>query len=324
MQSTMLFGIVGAIDVNRLLVEAVDVEWLVPGVLPASCVIIAAAAPKSGKSLLAMSLGLEVARGEEFLGRQTTRRRVVYVFLEDGRGRAARRFRQLGLTEEDDIEFFALFEPAQIQSLLDAVEEAPEPLLVIIDPLIVMESQFGVKDENVALEIEKLFARLRSVVQKSRSTILLIHHFRKAGDVMRGSVALQGSSDGWWLLKREERSAVVKVSVTLRDAEDTEFAFEMVKDGDALRFEHRTLDGGSSAKPRANPLRESVHSLLLDRSPVALSQADIASELSVKRGAVQSALTALEKSGYVTRPNGPKGGYVAHPAPLLEVEEFDA
>lgn len=313
--STPAFGVPGIVEATRLLAEAADVEWLVPGLLPAGSVIIAAAAPKTGKSLAAMNLGLAIARGAEFLGRPTTRRKVVYVALEDGRARVARRFKQLGLSEFDDLEFYALFDAAQTKGLLAAIEKSPEPLFVVIDPLIVLESQLDVKDENVALDIEKLFARLRSAAQKSRSTILLIHHFRKAGDTMRGSVALEGSSDGWWLLHRKKRSGVVRVSVTLRDAEDTETAFEMVHEQDQLTFERHQLPAEEDDDSAGTAERERIVALLQARSPATLSQQALADALDMSKSAVQMHVAALEKAGRVSRPGGKKGGYTAPPPP---------
>ena len=55
-----------------------------------------------------LHMALCVARGQPFLGRATRKRKVMYVFLEDGRRRVAWRFKQLGLSPTDDIVFLVL------------------------------------------------------------------------------------------------------------------------------------------------------------------------------------------------------------------------
>ncbi len=311
----------GAVDVRRLLAEAAPVEWVVEDLLPAAASIIVAAAAKTGKTYAAMRLCMAVARGEEFLGKRTERRHVRYVFLEDGRARVARRFTELGLTASDDVEFLAVFGPDSIRAVLDEIEHSTVPLLVVFDPLVVLERHLQVKDENVAMEIDRMFEPIRRSVQASGSTVVIIHHFRKAGDTMRGSVALEGSSDGWWHLNRKRGSRVVRVSCVLRDGEDTEIAYEMVKDGGAVTFAHRTLNNELDGSRESNVLRERLLALLHAKHPTTLSQAEIAAELSTSRSLLQPVLKELEQGGEVTRPNGPKGGYTAAAAPPLEVEE---
>src|SRR4051812_47942951 len=69
-------------------------DWVVEGMVNSSGLYIIAGEPKrSKKTLTCIWLSLCVAQGKPFLGRRTSRRPVVYTFLEDGQRRIARRLR---------------------------------------------------------------------------------------------------------------------------------------------------------------------------------------------------------------------------------------
>src|SRR5438045_3731834 len=61
--------------------------------------------------------------------------------------------------------------------------------VVIIDSLVRGEAILGVKEENHPLRVEPQLESLRALIAQTSATILLVHHFRKAGDRMRGTSA---------------------------------------------------------------------------------------------------------------------------------------
>ncbi|HEX2242245.1 MAG TPA: AAA family ATPase, partial [Gammaproteobacteria bacterium] len=67
--------------------------WLVDGLLPQAGLSIIAARPKVGKSTLARTLTLAVARGEPFLDLDTTAGTVLYLALEEKRAELRRQFK---------------------------------------------------------------------------------------------------------------------------------------------------------------------------------------------------------------------------------------
>jgi RecA-family ATPase len=70
-----------------------ETPWLVDGLLPQAGLSIIAARPKVGKSTLARTLTLAVARGERFLDRDTTAGTVLYLALEEKRAELRRQFK---------------------------------------------------------------------------------------------------------------------------------------------------------------------------------------------------------------------------------------
>ena len=77
-----------------------EIRWLAEGMLPAGGISALAAKPKTGKSTLARQLAVCVARGEPFLGRETTKSPVIYSSrLREKRSEALAHFRAMGATQ---------------------------------------------------------------------------------------------------------------------------------------------------------------------------------------------------------------------------------
>jgi RecA-family ATPase len=108
--------------------------WLVDGLLPQAGLSIIAARPKSGKSTLARTLTLAVARGERVLDRHTTAGTVLYLALEEKkRAELRRQFRMMGASDEP-IQFYCATAPADGVAQLSEAVMRDSPALVIIDP----------------------------------------------------------------------------------------------------------------------------------------------------------------------------------------------
>ena len=210
-------------------------DWVVQDLLLAGGLYIMAGPPKvAQKTIKAMALGMSVSQGIPFLGKVTSRRPVVYTFLEDGEKRVARRLRALGAGEIKaagmKLDFWATFyadgyhkafvEFQRIASAVAGGTYSETPALWIIDSFVRWETLVGVKDENNPLLIEPFLEQLRQLIASTGITIVLIHHFRKTGDRMRGSSALEGATDGWWdVTPVEGQRGVTKIAYTLRDGE---------------------------------------------------------------------------------------------------------
>src|SRR5438093_654687 len=126
----------GLTPLNELLNEPAEShEWIVEGRLPAGGFGGIFGKPKGGKSTLARTLAVAVARGTPWLGMRTTPGPVIYLALEEKRGEVREHFRALGATGADQI--FILVAPAPLDALQRLRLEVARrrPALVIIDPL---------------------------------------------------------------------------------------------------------------------------------------------------------------------------------------------
>lgn len=298
------------------------IDWMVHNVLPTNALVILAGEPKRGmKSLSCMRLGLSVARGEPFLS-QTVRckRPVVYSFLEDGPKRVGQRFRALGVTEDEDLKnyFAGIGEEGLgdrgLDSMLDRVAASKQPMLWCLDPFVELEALVGIESENDPIAVAKLLKRIRGAVQESGSTALIVHHFRKDNEKMRGSTALNGACDGWIDVRHRGQNLTLW-EFTLRDAlpepigcemvvtgseEDPRFTFVARAADDMPKQSGRGRGGGSSSEPTADSLRkvlEAVHT-----APARLwTQRDLAERSGVHRNTIGRVLDKLDAEGKVVK-----------------------
>lgn len=218
-------------DGYRLGDEGRPPDWVIPGLIVAGGQIIVAGEPKKARKSIAMlSLGIAVSRGEPWLGRPTVRRQVFWVVGEDGKERAAWRLRLLGLTSAlnpNDLDRSAFQVRFGVEGYAQAMVAARHrPVLVIVDPMVEITSARGL-DENDNAQMASFLRAHRLATQVSRATIIWIHHFRKAGDMMRGASSMQGAVDGWFDSTPAKERNVVKMAYTLRDAESGSFAVKI-------------------------------------------------------------------------------------------------
>ena len=208
-------------------------DWVVEGTLLANSLVIVAGEPKLGmKTVTMMRLALSVARGEPFLGRKVKcKRTVIFSFLEDGPIRAGWRAKAMGITEDEDLsKFIFTIGEEGLLGVIDKVRRATEPMVWIIDSMIELEAIEGIQNENDPIAIAKLLKKFRAAIQESGSTLIIVHHFRKDGDKMRGSTALNGAVDGWInsFTKGQNR---VQLEFTDRDAVMKPIGLEMLVTG---------------------------------------------------------------------------------------------
>ena len=195
-----------------------EVSYVWDRTLPSGGLSICASKPKVGKSTVARNLAVAVARGTDFLGRSTTKGRVVYLCLEEKRAEVAAHFRCMGACNED-IYIHTGPTPKEAVEALAVVVEQKKPLLTIIDPmsrLLRLQEYNSYGDVNLALE------PLIDLARASGCHILLLHHSgkvdREGGDAVLGSTGFFGGVDS--LLEMKRRSNVRTLQTTQRYGED--------------------------------------------------------------------------------------------------------
>lgn len=182
--------------------------WLVDGLLPAGGNSILGAKPKVGKTTMAYTLGLAIARGEPFLGRPTTQGKVLHVVMEGVRRQEQAVIRRMG-THENHYFRFGLSLPAQVYTALASTIEKGAFSLVILDTVF---RYCPVENSNDYSEVNRAFSRLIQIGQASGCHVMALHHLRKeagenVGDDLLGSTNIFGSVDTFFdYRKREEKN----------------------------------------------------------------------------------------------------------------------
>lgn len=212
-------------------------RFFVEGLLPQGLALLASP-PKYGKSWFVLDLCLSVAAGRPFLGHRTNRAECLYMALEDGEGRLQDRMNKVLSGERAPTGFYYTTRATdiagglvgQLDSLLDM---APEIGLVVVDTLQKVRSPSASKESAYAADYRDAGA-LKSLADRHRVCVLLVHHLRKMGDDgdpfnrISGTNGLFGAADTAMVMTREKRgdaNTLLSISARDFDAEDSILTF---------------------------------------------------------------------------------------------------
>jgi RecA-family ATPase len=158
-------------------------RWTVPGLVPVGLVLLAGR-PKVGKSWLALQLAQAVAVGGRFFGEAIAQGPVLYVALEDGSRRIAKRMKLQGwpvgrgrcdfLHRSDAQELDGLGARAA-QRLTQAIEEEGYRL-VVIDTL----SRLCHGDQNDVGAMTQALGPIQEAATRLDVTVLVVDHHKKS------------------------------------------------------------------------------------------------------------------------------------------------
>jgi hypothetical protein len=316
-------------------------RWLVEGFLSRESITVLAAAPKTGKTWVALGLAVGVASGTPALGYfHVPTPGPVLVFPAEDDPRSVRD-RVVGLCHGAGLELAGLpidiitadrllLDDAADRAKLERVIEARRPRLVVLDPLVRLHSGA----ESYVGHVAELFGYLRVLQRRFGLAVLVTHHLAKnrgrtaqPGSAMRGSGEIHAAYDHGAALEREKDGRVV-LTLEHRVAESPEpVAFRLVsKVGDGTRFEFSELEEANVApsretlKPRqAPPLRERVLEVLTSSaSPV--SQSNVRRRLCVRNESLTAVLHGLQEEGVVEHLGRMKGWRIVCEAPQAPSE----
>lgn len=327
---------VAAPDIGQLVKKAKPVEWIIPNLLPCGSVILCAGEPKvARKSLLLTSLGLCVCPGTQpgarFLNHFEVARhgKVVALNLEDGETRIARRLKDYNVIQDREYGFRAITSRYGLPYLLEYIRQTGNaPMLLTIDPLAELGIEQQDYDENNVNSVALLIRDYRELAQEYNMAIILAHHYRKLGDVVRGSSALTGAVDGWWNIYHRGEDKPRLLQWVLRDAPSGEIEYNSTyQEGQTISFaaasEVRALTAFSKdakdsetkqtmqAMEYVEAVREISEMLRTARQPMHIR--DMREFLGTSQGArkwLSAVLNRLAEDGQVRQPLGPKGGYI--------------
>jgi hypothetical protein len=226
--------------------------WAVDGLIPEGLALLVAA-PKTGKSWLALALLLAVSSPEGMaLGAIKTgpARRVFYLALEDSDRRIQERCRALLGAGEPIPDLFCYqtrVEPGTVLATIDAwMRRHPDTALIVIDTLgRVMPPAW--QGESAYQRDYRVGAALKAHADAHPGlSIIVSHHDRKAAaddfvDSVSGTHGLAGAADSIMVLIRRRQAADAVLKVTGRDVPEDEYGLT-ISDGKSWQ-----ASGGSLA-----------------------------------------------------------------------------
>lgn len=187
-----------------------DVEWLVPGIIHKGGKGLIVAAPKAGKSLLAVDLAVALASQQSWLGQPILSRQVrtAVVSREDGPAMTKRRVGQFvtarGLTWDlldkwirfntyEQKNSFSIQSDSDLEEVIKWIKQE-EIELCIFDVLNVLHGS----DENSNTAMTQVMKRFDSIKDATGVDLAIVHHDKK--DSTEGSKKPRGASaiDSWW------------------------------------------------------------------------------------------------------------------------------
>jgi hypothetical protein len=177
-------------------------KTLVGGLVETGTLALLVGPPGSGKTFLATHLGLRVAQGAQFFGRDTVKTGVLFIATEAGSSICKRILAYEGIDKEIPFAVvtsgLVLGEGGSVGLLLEAISKAEEETgikfgLVIIDTL--ARAMPG-KDESSSKDMGLAVEDCGAIQAATGATVLLCHHPGKdASRGSRGSSALPGAID---------------------------------------------------------------------------------------------------------------------------------
>jgi hypothetical protein len=199
------------------------VVWVVGDLLPDTGTSLIVAKAKVGKSFLAMNMGLAVASGQMFLGRETTQGPVIFVSLDMPTGPLFPHIKRLvpawGIPPrfgflEDSTDPGLKADPVKRIKEIVALEK---PRLLILDTI---QHAARIKDPNSYAEVVAALKVFSDLSREHGTHICMIHHARKGGgdgaDVILGSTGYHGGVDTVVILEEDEEVGGLKFSISSR------------------------------------------------------------------------------------------------------------
>ena len=289
-------------------------KFVVDGLLTGGLTLLAGR-PKVGKSWLALSLAVEVAKGGKALNKiEVEKGKVIYIGLEDSEKRLQNRCMELVQDEEIDagclnflslengINSFNKSDQSGLVQLENAIDDIGDVKLVVIDTLHKVQpnedSTSYRNDYSFTTDIQKL-------ATKKGISILCITHTTKSQrdyvlDEIQGTTGVTAATDSYMVLRKgRDNSGELHISGRDIEAQELEIQFDPIDkiwkvQSNIERFKHADR-------------QSSIHQYLQKHGSA--KTADIAKHLPASRQSVHNALKRLEDKGIVQKDESQEKGY---------------
>lgn len=199
-------------------------DWLIDNHLPADGFGVLYGPSANGKSFVAIDMGLCVASGKQWHGRDVGQGAVVYVCGEGKKGihkRIAAWSKHHGI-DKNSIKFYVSSKPVPMldddalaefnREIVDLVKNVGKVHTVIIDTL---NRNFGAGDENTTKDMTKFVMSCTSIQHDIQSTVLVVHHSGlQDSQRARGNSALRAACDFEMQAEKKDVTAPVRLTCT--------------------------------------------------------------------------------------------------------------
>jgi len=308
--------------------EFSEVHPVIEGILMPGTVLLAGK-PKVGKTLLALYLGLSVARGGLALGRiRVEQGDVLYLSLEDHKRRLQKRLKAI-MANSDTAPARGTFQYATKWPTIDnggveAIEEwlqaHPNAKLVVVDTFVKVRGR--AKTRDVYKEDYDAAAPLTALAAKyPQVCILIIHHCSKRSDAedffdrFQNSTGLTAAVEGGMELCRTRGSSDCTLEIAHKDIEiDTKHAIKHDPYGGWMLL-------GDANTVLLSEERQSVVDLLLEGGKPMHYKA-IAADLGKKEGTTKKLVWEMAR-GHQLIPTG-EGNYDISPTLLASIQRNES
>lgn len=289
--------------------------WLIPHWLPNHSVAVLYGPPGAGKSFVALSLALELARGGEWCGQRLEPTTVLYVAAERatilGDRQEAWTIHNNAAIPERFLELSAAppLRNAESSSALIQIIRENHVQVVVVDTLAQMTLGTSENDGREWGEVVAALNMLRDATDGG--SVIAVHHSGKdptKGD--RGHTVMLGSVDARYELTGDAQAIKLRVNKLNAGPHPMPEWFrlhpvDLAPDADGTPRTGAVLmpsTGRDATDPRRNHLLDLLEG---DFSDVGMSRADVESGLDIHRNTAQALLKALKNDGLiVSRGNG--------------------
>ena len=282
--------------------------FLVADLIPAGQLVMLGGRGKAGKSWLILQLIAAVDRGVPFLGKATTRGKVLYLALEDGRRRMNQRPKILKWHPSPavDIAFKIDKFDAGGQGLAHIRQAIADKGydLVVIDTLV--KTLSGSADENNNTYMAAICNDLADMAHDSGACILIVHHTSKQlvenpFDALRGASAIRDAYDVGMMLVRKHGAKEATIFTEARDFDAEDMTIKQADNGAGWEYLGDAMLGQSIAAGRVGVQD-------LKTAGDGSTAAEIAEATGKTESTVRSAMKTAEKNGYVSTKREPQAG----------------
>lgn len=280
-----------------------ELRWSIENLLPEGLTILAGS-PKTGKSIFALNLAIQISSGIEVLSSNKTNiGSVLYLSYEDGERRMKERINKIckGMKLDDAPSNFYIPDNCEFPELNDLTIDYMDNLineaqikLVVIDTLGSAIPEDRIQKNYNYLADYQMMKVYQKLALKNSMSIMMIHHTRKAKaesifDEISGTRGITGSADVNMVMKKNVSNSFLHIQG--RDIDEK--IYEMVLDKENFIWK---ISGKTTGK-NVSPEREMIINLFKEKPNEELKAQDFVERTGKSSDAVRQLLKSMKDDG---------------------------